>query len=89
MRRGLRFALRMEFPPQTIGGQQIQIPPLVERFRWRFTSEVTGKPIYPPNFHVGYPFGSSLPLDGDYTLTLKIAGRRVARGAVTVVSTCR
>jgi hypothetical protein len=88
MRPGLRFALRMDFPRQTIGGQQIQIPPVVEHFRWHFTSEVTGKPIYPPNFHVGYPFGSSLPLDGHYTLTVKIAGRRVGRGGVTIAGTC-
>jgi hypothetical protein len=88
MRRGLRFALRMEFAPQRIGGREIRIPPVVEHFHWRFTSEVTGRPIYPPDFHVGYPFGRSLPLEGDYVLTVKIAGRKVARGGVTVVSTC-
>jgi len=38
--------------------------------------------------YVGYPFGNSLPLDGHYILTVKIAGRKVAAGGVTIVSTC-
>lgn len=88
MRPGLGFSLRLDLAPQVIDGQTVGIPPVIERFRWRFTSELTGRPIYPPDFHVGFPFGSSLSLSGHYTLTVAIAGHRGARGGITVVNTC-
>lgn len=79
MRAGMPFSLTMRFPDGRV---------LTEHKRWRFTSEVTGRPIYPPRFHVGYGFYGPGMADGDYRFTVRLRDRVGLRQTMHVNSTC-
>jgi PKD domain len=89
MRRGLTVTYRTTFPSYLIGDRAQPIHTLVQRVPWRFTNEVTGRAFYPAAIHLGKSFYRVPgPLDGTVRVTVRVGGRTLARGRVTVVSTC-
>jgi hypothetical protein len=89
MRRGLTVTYRTRFPSYLIGDREQPAHTLVQRFRWRFTNEVTGRAFYPKAIHLGKGFYRTPgPLDGTVRVRVQVAGRTLARGRVNVASTC-
>lgn len=89
MRRGLTVTYRTRFPAYLIGDQKQPAHTLVQRVPWRFTNEVTGRPFYPAAINLGKAFFRTPgPLDGTVRVTVQVGGRTLARGRVTVTSTC-
>lgn len=89
MRRGLIITYQTTFPAYAIG-DRVQPPhTFVQRVPWRFTNELTGRAFYPAAIHLGKAFfRTPAPLDGAVSVAVLVGGRTLARGRVTVMSSC-